>query len=344
MKAARLHAYGTALQIDEIPTPTPGPGQVVVAIRGAGFCHSDIHVIDGEIPILPRMPLVLGHENAGVVASIGAGVRTVKAGDPVAIFGGWGCGQCSLCIMGHEQLCESPAWAGLSVHDGGYAEYLLVPAERYLVPLRSLNPSEAAPLTDAALTPYRAIKKALPFLEPDHYALVIGLGGLGQYGLKLLKLLSGCPLIVVDVSDRKLDLARQMGAEHTFNGRDLDVIERIREVTRGHGVSAAFDFVGTDATLDLAVRSTRSLGKVSHVGLAGGTAKLKPLDNSRFEVLYEATLWGSIKELREVIALAESGRLVTIPIEIARLEDINDVYRRLKMGEIAGRAVIVPAA
>ena len=173
---------------------------------------------------------------------------------------------------------------------------------------------------------------------------MIGLGGLGQYGLKLLKLLSGCPLIVVDVSDRKLDLARQMGAEHTFNGRDLDVIERIREVTRGHGVSAAFDFVGTDATLDLAVRSTRSLGKVSHVGLAGGTAKLKPLDNSRFEVLYEATLWGSIKELREVIALAESGRLVTIPIEIARLEDINDVYRRLKMGEIAGRAVIVPAA
>ena len=344
MKAARLHAYGTALQIDEIPTPTPGPGQVVVAIRGAGFCHSDIHVIDGEIPILPRMPLVLGHENAGVVASIGAGVRTVKAGDPVAIFGGWGCGQCSLCIMGHEQLCETPAWAGLSVHDGGYAEYLLVPAERYLVPLRSLNPSEAAPLTDAALTPYRAIKKALPFLEPDHYALVIGLGGLGQYGLKLLKLLSGCPLIVVDVSDRKLDLARQMGAEHNFNGRDLDVIERIREVTRGHGVSAAFDFVGTDATLDLAVRSTRSLGKVSHVGLAGGTAKLKPLDNSRFEVLYEATLWGSIKELREVIALAESGRLVTIPIEIARLEDINDVYRRLKMGEIAGRAVIVPAA
>jgi propanol-preferring alcohol dehydrogenase len=290
------------------------------------------------------MPLVLGHENAGIVASIGAGVRSVKAGDTVAVFGGWGCGQCSLCVTGHEQLCETPAWAGLSVHDGGYAEYLLVPAERYLVPLTSLKLSEAAPLTDAALTPYRAIKKALPFLEPDHYALLIGLGGLGQYGLKLLKLLSGCPLIVVDVSDRKLELAREMGAEHTFNGRDLDVVERIRDVTRGHGVSAAFDFVGTDATLDLAVRSTRSLGKVSHVGLAGGVAKLKPLDNSRFEVLFEATLWGSIKELREVIALAESGQLATIPIEIARLEDINSVYHRLKTGEIAGRAVITPAA
>ena len=159
MRAARLHAYGQPLQIDEIPRPTPGPGEVVVAVRGAGFCHSDIHVIDGEIPILPRMPLVLGHENAGVVAATGAGVRTAKEGDAVAVFGAWGCGLCSLCVTGHEQLCEAPAWAGLSVHDGGYAEYLLVPQERYLVPLSSLTPAEAAPLTDAAVTPYRAIRR-----------------------------------------------------------------------------------------------------------------------------------------------------------------------------------------
>ena len=173
---------------------------------------------------------------------------------------------------------------------------------------------------------------------------MIGLGGLGQYGLKLLQLLSGCPIAVVDVSEQKLQLAREMGAAHTFNGREPDIVERIRDLTHGHGVSAAFDFVGTDATLDLAVRSTRSLGKVSHIGLAGGSVRLKPLDNSRFEVLYEATLWGSIKELREVIALAESGRLTTIPIEVAPLEDINEVYRRLKSGDIAGRAVITPAA
>jgi propanol-preferring alcohol dehydrogenase len=210
MKAARLHAYGSLLQLDDIPTPTPAPGQVLVAVRGAGFCHSDIHVIDGDIRILPRVPLVLGHENAGVVAAVGIGVRTVKEGDAVAIFGGWGCGQCSLCITGHEQLCETPGWAGLSAHDGGYAEYVLVPAERYLVPLASLNPVQAAPLTDAALTPYRAIRKALPFLEPDHYALVIGFGGLGQYGLKLLRILSACRIAVVDLSDSKLRLAREM--------------------------------------------------------------------------------------------------------------------------------------
>lgn len=344
MKAARLHAYGQPLRIDEIPTPTPGPGQVLVAVQGAGFCHSDIHVIDGGIQILPRMPLVLGHENAGVVAATGAGVHSVRDGDAVAVFGGWGCGLCGLCLSGHEQLCEAPAWAGLSVHDGGYAEYLLVPHERYLVPLSSLSPAQAAPLTDAALTPYRAIRKALSFLEPDHYALLIGLGGLGQYGLELLQLLSGCPVIVVDVSEQKLELGRQMGASHVFKGTDSDLATRIQDLTKGHGVCAAFDFVGTDTTLDLAIRSTRSQGKVSQIGLAGGTGRLKALENSRFEVLFEVTLWGSIKELREVIALAESGRLTTIPVEVAPLDRINDVYRRLKAGEIAGRAVIAPAA
>jgi alcohol dehydrogenase, propanol-preferring len=268
----------------------------------------------------------------------------VREGDAVAVFGGWGCGRCTPCITGHEQLCETPEWVGLSSHDGGYAEFLLVPHERYLVPLSSLTPTHAAPLTDAALTPYRAIKKTLAMLEPDHHVLVIGLGGLGQYGVKLLRVLSGCPIIVVDVAASKLQLAREMGADHVIDGSNPDPAAEIRELTKGQGVNASFDFVGTDSTLDLAVRSTRSLGKVSQIGLAGGSARMKPLDNSRFEVQFEATLWGTIKELREVIALAESGRLTPIPIEVSPLDRINDVYMRLKRGAIAGRAVIAPAA
>jgi propanol-preferring alcohol dehydrogenase len=315
----------------------------VVRVEGAGFCHSDIHVMDGEIQILPRLPLTLGHENAGIVDAIGSGVAGVREGDAVAVFGGWGCGRCDYCITGHEQLCGTPQWAGLSIYDGGYAEYLLVPHERYLVKLSRLKPTDAAPLTDAALTPYRAIKKALPLLEPDHYALVVGLGGLGQYGLKLLKLLSGCPVIVVDVQDQKLRLARELGAMHALNGNDPEVAGKIREITGGRGVNASFDFVGTDTTLALAVGATRSLGKVSQIGLAGGAARMKVLENTRFEVQFEATLWGTIKELREVIALAEMGALTSIPIERAPLDQINDVYARLKRGAIEGRAVITPA-
>jgi propanol-preferring alcohol dehydrogenase len=344
MRAARLHNYGQPLVLEEIPTPQPGRGQIVVRVIGAGFCHSDIHVIDGDIPVLPRLPLTLGHENAGIVHDVGEGVTTVREGDPVAVFGGWGCGRCDYCVTGSEQLCAAPEWAGLSMHDGGYAEYLLVPHERYLVKLSKLAPSAATPLTDAALTPYRAIRKALPFLQPDHFALVIGLGGLGQYGLKLLTLLSGCPVIAVDVAESKLRLARELGAAHALNATDPQLPAQIRDLTRGQGVAAAFDFVGNEATLSLAVGATRSLGKVSQVGLAGGAARRKVLDNTRFEVLFEATLWGTIKELREVIALAESGQLTSIPIEVAPLERINDVYTRLKRGQVKGRAVIEPAA
>ena len=344
MKAARLHQYGQPLALDDVPMPRPGPGQVVVRVEAAGFCHSDIHVIDGEIRVLPRMPLTLGHENAGIVHDVGEGVTAVREGDAVAVFGGWGCGRCDYCVTGHDQLCDAPEWAGLSMHDGGYAEYLLVPHERYLVKLFGLTTAVAAPLTDAALTPYRAIRKALPFLQADHPVLLIGVGGLGQYGMKMLNLLAASPIIAVDVSADKLRLARELGAAHALDGRDPQLAGHIRDLTHGHGVAAAFDFVGTESTLALAVGVTRSLGKVSQVGLGGGAARMKVLDNTRFEVLFETTLWGTVKELREVVALAESGRLTTIPIEVAPLDRINDVYARLKHGDVRGRAVIQPAA
>jgi alcohol dehydrogenase, propanol-preferring len=342
MKAARLHSLNQPLEIDDVAAPRPEPGQVVVRISGSGFCHSDIHVIDGEVQLGLPLPLTLGHENAGRVEAIGKGVTTVKEGDPVVVYGGWGCGNCALCVTGHEQLCAAPQWVGLSKWDGGYAQSLLVPREQYLVKLQKLDPKAAAPLADAALTPYRAIRKALSFLEPDHPALVIGLGGLGQYGVKFLKALSGCPIIAVDISEEKLALAREYGAVHTLSGRDPGIAEKIMDLTRGRGACASFDFVGSEQTLATAIACTRSLGKVSQVGLAGGTARLKVLENSRFETSFEATLWGTIKELREVVALFEAGRVALNETEYAPLERINEVYQRLKRGEVKGRVVLTP--
>jgi len=341
MRAARLHEYGKPLLIDELAVPRPGAGEVVIRVRGAGFCHSDAHVIGGDIPFLPCMPLTLGHENAGEVAAVGAGVRTVKDGDAVAVYGGWGDGVCDYCVSGDENLCMQAQWVGLSNYDGGYAEFLLVPHERYLVKLKRLDPQVAAPLTDAALTPYRAIKRALPAMSPDYPALVIGAGGLGQFAIKLLRLLGGSEIIVADIADDKLATARELGAQHTINSRDTAALEKIRDISPG-GVAAAFDFVGVETTLALAFGATRRLGRVVQVGLAGGAAALTPLFSWQPEVSYSVSYWGNLRELREVLAMADDGRLTPIALELAPLDDINDVYDRLRKGDIKGRAVITP--
>ena len=342
MRAARLHAYGKPLEIDDVPRPTPGPGQAVIRVEGAGFCHSDLHIISGEIQILPRMPLTLGHENAGTVAAIGDGVRAVREGDRVAVYGGWGDGFCDYCAAGEENLCPTMQWVGLSEHEGGYAEYLLVPHERYLVPLHTLEPKVAAPLTDAALTPYRAVTRALSAVPPDYPVLVIGCGALGQFGVKILRLLSGAEIIAIDLDDQKLATARESGATHTINARDLEAQRRILDIARGVGVSAVFDFVGADSTLALALATTRPAGRVVQVGLAGGTAQVTALKTVKPEVSVSVSWWGNIRELREVIVLVESGRLTPIPLEFWPLDKINDVYDRVKRGEVAGRAVLTP--
>jgi alcohol dehydrogenase, propanol-preferring len=342
MRAARLHAYGKPLEIDDVPRPTPGPGQAVIRVEGAGFCHSDLHIISGEIQLLPRMPLTLGHENAGTVAAIGDGVRAVREGDRVAVYGGWGDGFCDYCAAGEENLCPTMQWVGLSEHEGGYAEYLLVPHERYLVPLHTLEPKVAAPLTDAALTPYRAVTRALSAVPPDYPVLVIGCGALGQFGVKILRLLSGAEIIAIDLDDQKLATARESGATHTINARDSEVQRRVLDIARGVGVSAVFDFVGADSTLALALATTRPAGRVVQVGLAGGTAQVTALKTVKPEVSVSVSWWGNIRELREVIALVESGRLTPIPLEFWPLDKINDVYDRVKRGEVAGRAVLTP--
>lgn len=341
MRAARLHAYGEPLRLDEVPLPRPEAGQVLIRVKGAGFCHSDLHVISGDIPVLPRMPLTLGHENAGVVAAAGAGVVSVKEGDAVAVYGAWGDGICDYCVSGEENLCMAGQWVGLSNHDGGYAEFLLVPHERYLVKLHRLDPETAAPLTDAALTPYRAIKRSLPLISPDYPVLVIGAGGLGQFGIKLLRLLCGSEIIAADLSDDKLATARELGAHHTVNTRGEGALEQIRTIAGG-GVAAAFDFVGADSTLALAFGATRRLGTVVQLGLAGGTANLAALQSWQPEVTFWVSFWGNIKELREVMDLADDGRLTSIPLEFEPLERVNEVYHRLEQGQVKGRAVLTP--
>jgi propanol-preferring alcohol dehydrogenase len=338
MKAARFYEPGEPLKIEEVPVPEIGPGEVLVRIAGAGICHSDLHILEGFFP-LPYTPITLGHENAGYVEKVGDGVEGLSEGDPVAVFGGWGCGKCSVCIRGEEQLCNILNWCGIGF-DGGYAEYLRVPSYRHLVPLKKLDPVQAAPLTDAALTSYRAVKKAREGLQPSGTIVVIGVGGLGQYGVQFAKM-TGARVAAVDIDDSKLEIAKSLGADVVVNKRKEDLSSAIDDFTDGRGADRVIDFVGIDETLTDAVSMLGKQGKLILVGLGGGSTPFVWNPLLPPEISYTTVFWGSIPDLHEVISIAESGRL-KIQIETVGFDELNETFERMKKGEIKGRAVLKP--
>jgi propanol-preferring alcohol dehydrogenase len=344
MKAYRFVEYQAPPRFEDVAVPEPGPGQVLVKVAGAGVCHSDLHVLEWPAAQNPlRPPFTLGHENAGFVEKLGAGVDRLRPGDPVAVYGPWGCGTCRTCRQGIENYCErqaeNPAMGGGLGLDGGMAEYMLVPSPRLLVPLGSLDPREAAPLTDAGLTPYHAIKRSLGLLAPGASVAVIGVGGLGNMGVQILRALTAAQIVAVDKDEDKLRLAREVGADRAVRAGD-GAFDEIREITRGRGVEVAIDFVGADATIALAAKIARQQGHVTVVGLGGGTFPF-----GFFALPYECSLattyWGSVTELMEVIALAAQGRIKVLS-ERFPLERAPEAYQRLRSGTIRGRAVIVP--
>jgi len=346
MRALRLTDWGSPPQLTDVPTPEPGPGQVLVKIAGAGACHSDVHLMDWsaeEAPPAITPPFTLGHENTGTIAALGAGVTGWSEGDPVAVYGPWGCGRCRPCRLSAENLCERTGelggMGGGLGFDGGMAEYQLVPDQRLLVPLGDLDLVQAAPLTDAGLTPYHAVKAALPLLVPGSTAVAIGVGGLGHMAVQILRELSPARIVAVDTSEQKLAHAKRLGADETLLS-DADAAPAIRELTRGVGAELVVDLVGAQPTVELAAAVVRSGGHVSVVGIGGGSV---PVGNGFLP--YDASIagpyWGSAVELREVLALAAAGRL-RADVETFPLGDVMQAYEKMRAGELVGRAVIVP--
>jgi len=343
MKAVRFVEVGKPAQIVDIPKPTPGPGQVLVKIGGAGVCHSDLHVMDEDLGL--KGPFTLGHENAGWIAGIGQGVAGWKEGDPVAVYGPWGCGRCHTCQTSAENYCENHASFGTMGgglgSDGGMAEYMVVPSPRLLVPLGKLDPTQAAPLSDAALTPYHAIKAALPILTPDTHVLVIGIGGLGHMAVQLLQTLCAATVIAGDIDDSKLAHASELGVRHVINTRNADAaVEAIKKLTGPRGVVLALDFVGAQPTIDLCTRVVGRNSRITVVGLGGGSLHYSA-NQPPYGCSVTIPYWGSRTELMEVIALAAENRLHSL-VETFPLEQAVDVYQRLREGSIKGRAVLIP--
>jgi alcohol dehydrogenase, propanol-preferring len=288
------------------------------------------------------LPFTLGHENAGWVDAVGPGVTGLEVGEPVLVYGPWGCGRCARCQIGAENYCERPVTAaggGLGL-DGGMAPKMLVPDARHLVPIAGLDPVLAAPLTDAGLTPYHAVKRSLSLMAPGSITVVIGIGGLGHMAVQILETMTATTIVAVDPRESALATARSCGAHHTFTPSD-DIASEVDKISRRRNADVVLDFVGSDATLALGARLVRSLGHLTVVGIAGGT-----LPFSFFALPYEASLattyWGTLPELLEVVALAEAGRIAAT-VTRYDLADAPAAYDAMAAGQVDGRAVILPA-
>ena len=344
MKAYQLTAWQTPPEMREVPVPEPGPGEVLIKVGGAGACHSDLHLMEwpeGTLSFDP--PFTLGHENAGWVEALGAGVEGLQEGEAVSVYGPWGCGRCRACRLSAENYCERQAeigafGGGLGL-DGGMAEYMLVPNPRLLLSLGDLDPRDAAPLSDAALTPYHAIKRSLHLLVPGSTAVVIGVGGLGHMAVQILRALSPAQVIAVDTSAEKLALARELGADETVEP-DEDAAGRIRELTGGRGAELVLDDVGADDTLALASEITRFEAHLTVVGLAGGKLQFA-FGALPFESQLTIPYWGTAVELMEVLDLARAGK-IRAHVERFPLDRVEDAYARMREGSLDGRAVICP--
>jgi propanol-preferring alcohol dehydrogenase len=340
MRAFRLTSAHTAELVD-VPQPDAGPGEVLVRVGAAGVCHSDLHILDANDALGMPMPVTLGHEIAGWVEKLGAGVSGLERGEAVVVYGIVGCGVCTACLAGRDNECRriAPGGIGLS-RDGGMAEYVVVPA-RQLVPIGDLDVTRAAPLTDAGLTPYHAIEISRRGLRPSSTCVVIGVGGLGHMAVQILAATTATRIVAVDVKPGALQLAREVGAHEAVRS-DADAAVRIRDLVGKPpgGADVVLDFVGSPATVELARAVASSGGEIAVVGLAGGALPVG-FGTVPFEVRVSLPFWGTKAELAEVVALARARR-IRAHVETFPLSDVRTAYDRLRAGTIDGRAVVVP--
>lgn len=346
MRAFRIVDWEQPPRIVEVPEPSPGRGEVVVGVAANGLCHSDALMAQTPeafgLALGWQVPFTLGHEIAGSVVEVGAGVDADLVGQAVAVMSPASCGKCAACRRGAENACVvSDVGRGFGA-DGGLAPLVVVSDVRELVPLSGLDPVVAAPLTDAGATSLHAVRRGLHFADtpPDH-AVVIGTGGLGSFAVQFLRALCDARVVAVDPRRRRRDAALGLGAHLVIDGVDDDTAAHLAEVTEGDGAAVVLDFVGTDATIRCGLAATRRGGAFGLIGAGGGTLRrpwfgMLPRDGAVF------SFQGSdIADVRDAVALAADGRIIS-PVERFSFDDVAVAYDRLEHGDLDGRAVVIP--
>lgn len=344
MKAAVVKEFGKPLVIQEVPIPEPRDEEVLVKIEACGVCHTDLHAVDGDWPVKPNLKalgsggFIPGHEGVGFVVKVGKGVTHIKEGDAVGIP--WlysACGHCEHCMAGWETLCEKQDNGGYSVN-GGFAEYAIADANYVGILQKDVNFLNIAPILCAGVTVYKGLK--VTEARPGQWVAISGIGGLGHLAVQYAKAM-GLNVAAIDVSDDKLELAKKYGAEVVANAKTLGeegTIKKIIEETNGgtHGVLVT---AVHPIAFKQALGVVRRGGTVAMNGLPPGEFPVNIFDMILNGVTIRGSIVGTRLDLQEAIRFAEEQK-VHAHVAPAKLEDINDIFARMKQGRIDGRMVL----
>jgi NAD+-dependent secondary alcohol dehydrogenase Adh1 len=343
MNAARLHAYHDPLRLEQVDEPrATGPLDVVVRVGAAGLCRTDLHIQEGQWAEKSgvQLPYTPGHENAGWIHEVGPAVSNVEVGDTVIVHPYITCGLCRPCRAGDDMHCVNGSFPGID-RDGGFADLLLTSARSVVKLDPSLQPKDIAALADAGLTAIHAVKKAIPVLGSGTRAVVIGAGGLGHIGIQCLKALTATEIVVVDPSEPALELARELGADHTVRveagGSHVDAV---KELTDGAGAEAIIDFVGEKGAIEDGIAMVQDGGFYYVIGY-GENVNVPTIDIISREISFIGNLVGTYVDLEDLMTLTAQGK-VTLHTSTYPLDAINDAMNDLDQGRLQGRGILVP--
>jgi D-arabinose 1-dehydrogenase-like Zn-dependent alcohol dehydrogenase len=354
MKSFMVAEFNAPLKEVDQPTPQPTGSQVLIKVKAAGVCHSDLHIWEGGYdlghgrkPLSLRdrgvsLPRTMGHETVGEVLAFGPDAKTaagdLKIGDVALVYPWIGCGKCATCLAGDENMCLKPASLGVYC-DGGYADHMTVPHPRYLLNLKGLDPVTAAPYACSGVTTYSALKKVEADLDTP--IVIIGAGGLGLMALSLLKAMGGKGAIVVDIDARKREAAGKAGALATVDGGAADALEQLAQKAGGP-IRAVIDLVGNAKTTQLGFDCLSKGGKLVIVGLFGGGATFAlPLIPIK-ALTIQGSYVGNLRETQELLDLVRSRKIAPIPVTPMPLAKANEALVDLQKGRLVGRAVLTP--
>ena len=337
MRAARFHGPGRPLAVEDVDEPRPGTSQVVIDVAAAGVCGTELHFLDGLLTPA-RTPITLGHEVAGTVSEVGAGVEDVAIGDRVAVHYLHSCGTCRWCTSGHDHLCDTPLGFLAFATDGGFAEQVVVPATAAVPVPDGLSLTQAASLCCSATTALHALE--VSGLVEDQWAVVYGVGGVGLALVQVLRE-TGVRVAAVGRRPEKLRLARELGADAIVDATAENVPESVQAATGGRGADAVFELVGTKESSAAALACLGKRGALVYIGYSFDRVEINPLALVVPEQRILTSVGNRRAELVAALDLAAAERLRT-EVTTAGLEDVNDVLHDLRNGRVVGRAVLLP--